>query len=103
MEQLPAWDQYKDKKLDEAIAAIYGRVGNASLMMCSWYWTSIRTKRRTSLGVRWLAFACLLLGTTLPIFAAIQKADSDKLLFTQWAVALLALAGLLMLADRVFG
>jgi len=45
----------------------------------------------------------LLLGTSLPIFAAIQKTDLDKLAFTQWAVALLASAGLLLVADRVFG
>jgi len=101
--QLPPWDQYKDKKPEETAAAIYSQVGAASLMMCTWYWSSIRTKRQASLIVRGLAFLFLLLGTSLPIFAAIQKTDLDKLAFTQWAVALLASAGLLLVADRVFG
>lgn len=103
MKQLPPWDQYKDKKPDDVAAAIYERVGSASKMMCDWYWASIATKRNTSLVIRGLAFIFLLLGTSLPIFAALQGEDGRKLLFTQWAVALLAGAGLLLVADRVFG
>lgn len=100
---LRPWDRYKDKKPEETAAAIYSQVGEASLMMCTWYWSSIRTKRRTSLIVRGLVFIFLLFGTGLPIFAAIQETDLEKLEFTQWAFALLASAGLLMVADRVFG
>ncbi|MFM2058702.1 MAG: hypothetical protein RLY71_3087 [Pseudomonadota bacterium] len=101
--KLPGWDVYKDKPPEEAAEAIYVRVGEASLMMCGWYWASIRTKRRTSLLVRALAFLSLLLGTTLPLFAALQGSDHDRLFYTQWAIALLATAGLLMVADRAFG
>lgn len=101
--KLSKWDEYKDKKPDEALPAIYSHIEATSLSICSWYWTSIRTKRRTSQAVRVLAFLLLILGTTLPIFAAIQEEAKDKLLFTQWAVALLAIAGLTQLADKVFG
>lgn len=101
--QLQPWDQYKDRKPEEVAAAIYSQVGGASKMMCDWYWSSIGTKRMTSLGIRGLAFLFLLFGTALPIFAALQELPKDKLLFSQWAVALLAGAGLLLVADRVFG
>ena len=102
-EKLSPWDEYKDKEPHEALESIYTHVEAASLMMCNWYWASIRTKRITSLSVRSIAFVLLVLGTSLPIFAAIQIEASDKLLFTQWAVALLAVAGLTQVADRVFG
>ncbi|TXT35600.1 MAG: Uncharacterized protein FD135_4808 [Comamonadaceae bacterium] len=100
---LPPWDQYKDKKPDEVANAIYVQIGELSNSMTTWYWASIHTKRHTSLAVRGLAFLGLVLGTTLPIFAAIQKADSDKLFLTQWAVAILAISGLLLVADKAFG
>ena len=81
--KLLPWDEYKAKLPDEALASIYAHVEAASNMMCTWYWTSIRTKRWTSLCVRFLAFALLILGTSLPIFAAIQELPKDRLLFTQ--------------------
>jgi hypothetical protein len=101
--KLSLWDEYKDKKPDEALASIYAHVDAASSMICTWYWVSIRTKRRISLAARAVAFVLLILGTSLPIFSAIQVEAVDKLKFTQWAVALLAVAGLTQVADRVFG
>ena len=101
--RLSPWDTYKNKSPDEALAAIHARVGEASSLMCAWYWTSIRTKRRTSLAARGLAVVLLGLGTALPLFAAIQPDDRQRLLFTQTAVACLAAAGLCQLADRIFG
>lgn len=101
--QLTPWDQYKDKSPEDTAAAIYAQVIAASKMMCDWYWSSIRTKRLTSLWARGFTFLFLLLGTALPILSALQKTDLDKLAFTQWAVALLAAAGLMLVADRVFG
>jgi hypothetical protein len=101
--KLLKWDEYKDKKPEETLPSIYAHIEATSLQMCSWYWTSIRTKRLTSLTARIITFVLLILGTTLPIFAAIQAEAKDKLLFTQWAVALLAIAGLLQVADKVFG
>lgn len=101
--KLLPWDEYKDKTPDDALRSIYSHIEALSMMMCSWYWSSIRTKRRTSLSVRFLAFILLILGTSLPIFAALQDLAENRLLFTQWAVALLAIAGLTQVADRVFG
>jgi conflict system pore-forming effector with SLATT domain len=101
--QLAPWDEYKNKNPDEALASIHKHVEATSLMMCKWYWTSIRTKRLTSLAARWFAFGLFVGGTVLPICAALQDAPKDRLLFTQWAVALLAVAGPAQLADRVFG
>lgn len=101
--QLAHWDQYKDKQPDEILASVYAHIEATSLDMCRWYWTSIKTKRVTSLAVRGLAFVLLIVGTTLPIFAAIQQKAEDKLLLTQLAVGLLAIAGLTQLADKIFG
>ena len=97
------WDEYKDKEPSAALASIHSRTASNAIARCTWYWTSIGTKRWTSLCVRAISFALLAAGTSLPIFAAIQDLPKDKLIFTQWAVALLALSGLMLLADRVFG
>jgi len=102
-QNLSPWDEYKDKKPNEALASIYAHVATVSSMMCAWYWGSIRRKRSTSLSIRAIAFVLLVFGTALPIFAAIQIEAADKLLCTQWAVALLAVAGLSQVADKVFG
>ena len=101
--KLANWDLYKDKKPDEILPSIYTHIEQTSTQMCAWYWTSIKTKRVTSLAVRALAIILLILGTTLPIFAALQKTGDEKLLLTQLAVAFLAIAGLTQVADRVFG
>jgi hypothetical protein len=102
-EKLVPWDQYKDALPDAACASIYAQAELTSKKMCDWYWTSIQTKRRTSLGVRLLTFALVILGTALPIFAGLQAEVGDRLIFTQWGVAFLAIAGLLQLADKIFG
>lgn len=101
--KLANWDLYKDKKPDEILASIYAYIDQTSIKMCAWYWTSINTKRKTSLAVRSLAIILLILGTTLPIFAALQKTAEDKLFLTQLAVGFLAIAGLTQVADKVFG
>jgi hypothetical protein len=101
--RLSKWDEYKDKKPEEALPSIYAHIETTSLDMCRWYWTSIRTKRRTSLWARGIAFVLLIFGTALPIVAAIGSDPKDKLLLTQGAVALLAIAGLNQVADKVFG
>ncbi|EJN31876.1 hypothetical protein PMI35_01157 [Pseudomonas sp. GM78] len=101
--KLSPWDQYKEKPTDIAMESIYIHVESVATMMCGWYWTSIRVKRWTSLVVRAASFLLLLVGTTLPIFSAIQVSYESRLLFAQSAVALLALAGLIQVADRIFG
>jgi hypothetical protein len=100
---LLAWDKYKDKPIDEALQSIYERASSASKTVCSWYWTSIKTKKSTSLVVRFITFFFLILGTLLPILAAINSDAEVRLWFTQCGVAALAVGGLLQVADRVFG
>ncbi|MEO3677393.1 SLATT domain-containing protein [Rheinheimera sp. FR7-31] len=100
---LENWDKYKRQAPDDIIEAVYKKAENTSRKMCSWYWSSIRSKRNVSLAVRVIAFLLLALGTTLPIIAAIQETPSQKLWLTQVGVASLILAGLMQLADRVFG
>ena len=100
---LDSWDQYKNKQPDEILASVYAHIEKTSRQMCAWYWTSIKTKRLTSFAVRGCAFLLLLLGTTFPVFAALQGSAEQKLLLTQLAVGFLVIAGLTQLADRVFG
>ncbi len=45
----------------------------------------------------------MILGTVLPILAGLKGDTEVRLQFTQYGVAALALAGLLQVADRVFG
>jgi hypothetical protein len=103
VKELAKWDQYKDKTPDEALLSIYAHIETTSRAMCEWYWKSIKTKRLTSQAARGVAFILLILGTSFPIIAATHKEPDDKLLFTQLAVAFLAVAGLTQLADKVFG
>lgn len=102
-QRLLPWDEYRERPPAEALASIYNRVAATSQQMCAWYWRSIRTKRWTSLGARGVAFGLLVVGTVLPLVAALQPKVEDRLLFTQSAVAVLVGAGLALMADRVFG
>lgn len=102
-QKLANWDQYKNKNPDEILASVYAHIEKTSRQTCAWYWTSIKTKRGTSLATRGFAFLLLTLGTTFPIFAALQAAAEHKLFLTQLAVVFLAIAGLTQVADRVFG
>lgn len=102
-EKLAHWDQYKNKVPDEVLESIYAHIEKTSRQMCAWYWTSIKTKRATSLCIRGMAFLLLVLGTTFPVFAALQEKADEKLVLTQLAVAFLVIAGLAQLADKIFG
>jgi hypothetical protein len=101
--KLLPWDEYKSKSPDQAAASIYARVESTSTTIIGWYWRSIKTKRWTSLGVRLMAFVLLIPGTALPILSAVLEKTDLRLALTQIAVALLAVAGLLQVADKVFG
>jgi len=100
---LLAWDKYKDKPVDEALKSIYEHAISTYRTVSSWYWTSIKTKRNTSLGVRGMSVLLLTIGTLLPILAALWGDPKVRLQCTQWGVAALALGGLLQVADRIFG
>jgi hypothetical protein len=100
---LLGWDEYKDKPFDKALPAIYSHAGNISKAKCTWYWESIKSKRLSSLGVRGVTFALLIIGTVLPILAGLDDRPLVRLQCTQFGVVALAFAGLLQVADRVFG
>lgn len=98
-----AWDELKDKTVDESLAIIYERIKLASNQMCDWYWESIESKKRMSLMTRAFAVSFLVIGTILPILSALMESDKNKLAFTQFGITALVLAGLWTLVDRIFG
>lgn len=98
-----AWNQFDGTPPAEALAAIYDHATEFSMKCRQWYWTSIRSKRRVSTSTRLLTVVLGGFGIVAPIIAAICSPDGTKLLWSQSAVAALALAGLMQLADRVFG
>lgn len=102
-EKLLPWDEYKDKDPNQALESIYNHIWALAHKMCAWYWISIRTKRRSSFVVRGIAFCLGAVGSTLPIVAGIPGNNEHKLYLTQGAIILIAIAGLMVLADRVFG
>lgn len=101
--QFLAWDQFDGKKPKDALPAIYQHAEECSARCRTWYWHSIRRKRLVSSGARIAAFILGAFGVTAPLIAALGSNDSERLLWSQAAVAALALAGLAQLADRVFG
>ena len=79
-ESMLTWDEYKDKTFDQALPSIYARAGLDSGRYSNWYWTSIRTKRKTSLCIRFATFLLLILGTLLPILAGLGDKPEWRLL-----------------------
>lgn len=102
-ESLLKWDEYKDKPLDVAVQAIYSHAEHYSKTTCTWYWRSIKSKRLASLVSRGMLFVLVVFGTMLPILAGLGDKTEVKLLCTMIGIAALAFAGLLKLADQVFG
>lgn len=102
-ETLLAWDEYKGKTFTQALPAIYSHAAIISKSKCTWYWLSIKTKRLSSLSIRLITFTLLIIGTVLPILAGLNDDPYVRLHCTQYGVAALAFAGLLQVADRVFG
>jgi hypothetical protein len=98
-----SWDKYRGLKFDETLASIYTHAAAASKTFCTWYWTSIKLKRHWSLSVRGITFLLLLIGTCSPLLAGVEELPKNRLILTQLGVIALAAAGLLQVADRVFG
>lgn len=97
------WDAYKNKPPDEALPAIYSYVTDAARSISGWYWASISSKRLTSLTARGIAFLLLILGTALQIYSTTLDKAESRLNLTQVALAAIAVAALVQLADKVFG
>ena len=101
--KLIAWDEYTTANADKALPEIYEHAKNTSAVAREWYWKSIKLKRVTSLAIRFLSFCLLVCGALLPILAGLSSDVSTRLDLTQSGVAILAAAGLLQAADRIFG
>lgn len=98
-----AWDQFHGKPPQEVLPAIYNHAVAFSHECRGWYWKSIRNKRLISLIARLVTFLLAGFGVAAPLIAAVWPKDADRLLWSQLAVVALAVAGVMQLADRVFG
>lgn len=99
-----SWNEYIGKSIDQALPSIHTKACALSELFTKWYWRSIGGKRRMSLGTRALTFFLLVAGTLMPILTGLHEYEVEQqLLFTQLAICSLALAGLIQVADKVFG
>jgi len=101
--ELLTWDNYLNKAPKDALESIYKHISTKSREKCAWYWKSIYVKRVTSLWARGLAVLGLVLGTSAQILATLQVEAANKLSFTQAGLALIAFAGFVQMADKIFG
>jgi hypothetical protein len=97
------WDQYKEKSPPAALESIYAYITDFAASTTGWYWKSIKTKRRTSIAVRALSFLLLAFGTSAQFYASTVGEVQSRLDITQTAIAALAIAALMTVADRAFG
>jgi len=97
------WDEYKEKQPHEALASIYAYITSSSKEICEWYWKSIKSKRKAALLARGVAFGLVILGTAFQIYATTLEPPSAKLWWSQFAIASLAVAALVLVGDRAFG
>lgn len=102
-EALQAWNEFLGKPMPEVLQSIYKHAILDASARCKWYWSSIRTKRTGALAILIISLVLLAAGTLLPIVASVGKTPEARLLLTQIGVVVLAAAGLLQLANRVFG
>jgi len=98
-----AWGEFRGKPAESALPAIYDHARKMSQAMRDWYWVSIKIKRRFALSVLGLTLVLLIFGAVLPIISGIWDKSDSRLLLTQTGVVSLTFAGLLQVADRVFG
>lgn len=97
------WDEYKDKAPPAALESIYLYITTFATSTTGWYWKSIGAKRTTSLIIRTLSFLLLAIGTAAQLYAATVIDVQNRLYTTQAAIACLAIAALMTVADRAFG
>ena len=97
------WNRYNGKPSDAALQQLYKDVHALSKEKRSWYWRSIQQNRWISVASRGTIFGLLIAGTVLPLLAGLSDAAATRLLCTQIAITFLAAAGLIQLADKIFG
>lgn len=99
---LGPWDKFKTADVATALTNIYSHATAHSAATREWYWRSIKSKRIASISGRSLSYALLVSGALLPVIAVLLP-DEFRLPATQIGVVAIALAGLLLGADRIFG
>jgi hypothetical protein len=97
------WDEYSGKPPPVALESIYSYITTFAASTTGWYWKSIKTKRRTSIAIRTISFLLLAFGTAAQFYASTVIDVQNRLYTTQAAIASLAIAALMTVADRAFG
>ena len=97
------WDRYATQPPEHALPLIYQDALDRSKELRSWYWISIQDKKRGSYTARISAYVLLLVGIGGPLSAALATNAEYKLELTQAGVIALAIAGIVQLADKIFG
>lgn len=100
---LGPWDKYGIMNVEQASHEIFDIAQRYSKKNREYYWEGINFKKNASKAVRLSCIVLIASGIVLPIIAAIFNNTSTKLLLTQVGVATLAIAGVLVVMDRVFG
>lgn len=98
-----AFDDFVGGSPMESAHRIFELVESHAAEARAWYWRSIQGKRLGSLFVRAISYVAAALGTTAPVVAAIRRSVEERLIITQLGVACLVVAGMVILADRLFG
>jgi hypothetical protein len=98
-----AFDDFAGDSTADIARRVFELVETRSREGRDWYWRSIRGKRLGSLAVRTVAYVAAVGGSAAPIIAAVRPTADERLFITQIGVACLVLAGVVLLADRLFG
>lgn len=104
--QLLDWEKYSQqaaKSPEDAANLIYTHASATIRQIKDWYWKSIGVKKRTCQVVRLLMLGLLFAGTVLPVVIEGSASAEERVRQLQFGVAALACAGLLQVADKVFG
>ena len=96
------WNHYVNGSVEDALKTTYDLVQLHSSKLRHWYWSNIRAKKARSITTRFVSYLFGAVGVLAPLTAAMQPAK-EQLLWTQWGVLALAIAGLAQACDRVFG
>ncbi|WP_337169916.1 SLATT domain-containing protein [Gemmatimonas aurantiaca] len=98
-----SWDQLKGRGVDEILDQTWRHISGVAERKTSWYWESIRSKRRISRVARGVVYVMLIVGSLLPLVATLRNTAEEKLLITQIGICCLVVAGLVRFADQAFG
>jgi hypothetical protein len=103
LKKLGTWDEFVGKSSGDAAQAMYQHAATTYTTVADWYWDSIGDKRNTALITRALTMLLVIGATIMQTLATIDGDPAVRLRHSQYVLAMLAVAGLVQLADRVFG